>query len=175
MGLDGALWSRCCAQSLQSCPTLCNPVDRSPPASSVYGIIQARILEWVAISFSRGLNRPSNWTYISYVSCIGSGFFTTRASRCFDFILSATGSTKELLCFVWGREGYVNILFVFLKKKKKDCSDCNVKNTLEEGKNGYRKSKRMLSDPDKRSWIVPYSGVLDEVDRKWWIWKVLVR
>ena len=119
MGLDGALWSRCCAQSLQSCPTLCNPVDRSPPASSVYGIIQARILEWVAISFSRGLNRPSNWTYISYVSCIGSGFFTTRASRCFDFILSATGSTKELLCFVWGREGYVNILFVFLKKKKK--------------------------------------------------------
>ena len=107
----------CCAKSLQSCPTLCNPVDHSPPASSVYGIIQARILVWVAISFSRGLNRPSNWTYISYVSFIGSGFFTTRASRCFDFILSATGSTKELLCFVWGREGYVNILFVFLKKR----------------------------------------------------------
>ena len=40
------------AKSLQSCPTLCNPVDSSPPASSVPGILQAWILEWVAISFS---------------------------------------------------------------------------------------------------------------------------
>ena len=38
----------------QSCPTLCDPVDCSPPGSSVHGILQARILEWVAISFSRG-------------------------------------------------------------------------------------------------------------------------
>ena len=40
------------AKSLQSCPTLCNPTDGSPPASPVPGILQARILEWVAISFS---------------------------------------------------------------------------------------------------------------------------
>ena len=40
------------AASLQSCPTLCNPIDRSPPASPVLGILQARSLEWVAISFS---------------------------------------------------------------------------------------------------------------------------
>ena len=39
----------------QSCPTLCDPVDCSPPGSSVHGILQARILEWVAISFSRDL------------------------------------------------------------------------------------------------------------------------
>ena len=39
----------------QLCPTLCNPVDCSPPGSSVHGILQARILEWVAISFSRGI------------------------------------------------------------------------------------------------------------------------
>ena len=38
----------------QLCPTLCNPVDCSPPGSSVHGILQARVLEWVAISFSRG-------------------------------------------------------------------------------------------------------------------------
>ena len=43
-----------CARSLQSCLTLCNPLDRSPPGCSVRGILQARILEWVAISFSRG-------------------------------------------------------------------------------------------------------------------------
>jgi len=40
------------AKSLQSCPTLCNPIDGSPPGSSVLGILQARTLEWVAISFS---------------------------------------------------------------------------------------------------------------------------
>ena len=40
------------AESLQSCPTLCDPIDSSPPGSSVPGILQARILEWVAISFS---------------------------------------------------------------------------------------------------------------------------
>ena len=38
----------------QSCPTFCDPMDCSPPGSSVHGIFQARILEWVAISFSRG-------------------------------------------------------------------------------------------------------------------------
>ena len=41
------------AKSLQSCPALCNPMDSSPPGSSVPGILQARILEWVAISFYR--------------------------------------------------------------------------------------------------------------------------
>ena len=40
------------AKSLQSCPTLCDPIDRSPPGSAVPGILQARTLEWVAIAFS---------------------------------------------------------------------------------------------------------------------------
>ena len=43
---------------VQSCPTLCNPVDGSPPGSSVHEIFQVRILEWVAISFSRDLPDP---------------------------------------------------------------------------------------------------------------------
>ena len=47
------LGSAAAAKSLQSCPTLCNPIDGSPPGSSVPGILQARILEWVAISFSK--------------------------------------------------------------------------------------------------------------------------
>ena len=48
-------WHACvCAKSLQSCPTLCNPIDSTPPGYSVHGILQARILEWVAISSSRG-------------------------------------------------------------------------------------------------------------------------
>ena len=50
------------AKSLQSCPTLCDPIDGSPPGSSVRGILQARILEWVAISSSRGPSRSRDQT-----------------------------------------------------------------------------------------------------------------
>ena len=60
-----------CAKLLQSCPPLCDPIDCSPPGSSVHGILQARILEWVAIPFSRASSQPRNQTCISYVSCIG--------------------------------------------------------------------------------------------------------
>ena len=50
--LDMYAWVN--AKSLQSCPVLCDPMDCSPPGSSVHGFLQARILEWLAISFSRG-------------------------------------------------------------------------------------------------------------------------
>ena len=56
------------AKSFQSCPILCNPMDYRLPGSSVHGILQARMLEWVAISFSRGFSGPRNRTPIS---CIG--------------------------------------------------------------------------------------------------------
>ena len=46
------LYAVAAAKSLQSCPTLCNPIDGSPPGSPVPGILRARTLEWVAISFS---------------------------------------------------------------------------------------------------------------------------
>ena len=46
------LMNAAAAKSLQSCPTLCDPVDGSPPGSCVHGILQARVLEWVAIAFS---------------------------------------------------------------------------------------------------------------------------
>ena len=57
-------------QSLQSCLTLCDPVGCSLPASSVHGIPQVRILEWVAMPSSRGSSPTRNGTYISYLSCI---------------------------------------------------------------------------------------------------------
>ena len=62
----------------QPCPALCNPMDCSPPGSSVYGILQARILEWIAIPFSRGFSQPRDQTQ---VSCIASEFFSIRATR----------------------------------------------------------------------------------------------
>ena len=60
-----------CAKSLQSCLTLCRPIDSSLPGSSVHGILQARILEWVVISFSRASSQPRDQTHVSYVLCIG--------------------------------------------------------------------------------------------------------
>ena len=62
----------------QSCPTLCDPVDCSLPGSSVHGILQARILEWVAISFSRGSSRPRDRTPVSH---IGGRRFNLWATR----------------------------------------------------------------------------------------------
>ena len=62
----------------QSCLTLCDPMDCSPPGSPVHGIFQVRILEWVAISFSRGSFRPRYWTQ---VSCIAGKCFTIWATR----------------------------------------------------------------------------------------------
>ena len=53
-------------------PTLCDPMDYSQPGFSVHGILQARVLRWVAVPFSRGSSQPRDQTHISYVSCIGS-------------------------------------------------------------------------------------------------------
>ena len=64
----------------QSCLTLCNPVDCSPPGSSVHGISQARILEWVAISSSRGSSQPRTQTHVFCLSCIAGRFFTIKPS-----------------------------------------------------------------------------------------------
>ena len=58
-----------CAQSL-SCVQLCNPTNHCPPDFSVHGILQARILEWVAISSSRGSSWLRDQIHISYVSCL---------------------------------------------------------------------------------------------------------
>ena len=60
----------------KSCLTPCDPMDCSPPGSSVLGISQASILEWVAISFSRGSSQPRHWIHISW-----HGFFTTKPPR----------------------------------------------------------------------------------------------
>ena len=59
------------AKSPQSCQTLCDPMDCSPPVSSDYGVLQATILEWVAVPSSRGSSWPRDRTQVSYVSCTG--------------------------------------------------------------------------------------------------------
>ena len=89
LGLGGEGAGRCLANrsKLDACCcylvarlylTFCHPMDCSLSGSSVHGIFQARILEWVTISFSRGSSRPRDQTCISRVSCTGRGVFTTE-------------------------------------------------------------------------------------------------
>ena len=81
----------------QSCPTFCDPMDCSPPGSFVHGILQAKILEWVAIVFSRGSSQPRDQTW---VSCIADRFFALWATREFTIIycsqLSGTTGIQTL-------------------------------------------------------------------------------
>ena len=65
-----------CAKWLQSCLTLWNPMDRSPPGSFAHQILQARILEWVAMSSSRVSSQLKDQTHAFCGSCIAVGFFT---------------------------------------------------------------------------------------------------
>ena len=64
--------------TLSICCCLCDHMDCSPSGSSVHGISQARILEWVPISSSRGTSRPADQTHTSYISCLAGIFFTTE-------------------------------------------------------------------------------------------------
>ena len=77
----------------ESCPTLYNSMDYSPPGSSVHGSLQARILEWVAISLSRGSSWPRDQTW---VSCIAGRFFTFWATRKADCPQNTTRKTVQL-------------------------------------------------------------------------------
>ena len=89
-----------CAQWLQSYLTLCDPLDCSPPGSSVYGISQARILEWVALSSSRGSSWPRDGTQ---VSCIGRQIlycWVTREAPKGTFYLFRPQYAEMYLCCV---------------------------------------------------------------------------
>ena len=76
-----------CSSVAKSCLILCDPMDCGPPGSTVYGILQERILEWVDISISRLSFRPRDRTDIS---CVAGGFFTSEPPRR-PFILSGKG------------------------------------------------------------------------------------
>ena len=121
MELAGALsgvlliLSYCCFSVAQSCPTLCDPVDCSPPGSSVHGISQAKILEWVAISFSRGSSRLRSRTHFS---CIAGGFFTAEPSGKPAYLewacLNLWGGTWLMADRDWPLLGHVGSSHVFL-------------------------------------------------------------
>ena len=103
----------------QSCLTLCDPMDCSPPGFSVHGIFPARILEWIAVSFFRGSSQPRNRTR---VSCIAGGFFTDWAMREArppigdpnrQLNTTAWSSGDRLELKIWSLDLMVEALFIF--------------------------------------------------------------
>ena len=85
---------------LQSCLILCDHMDWSLPGSFIHGILQARILEWVPISSSRGYSWPSNQTW---VSCIAGRFFTLWVTREAHQLVQGMGNQKKYPEFgIWG-------------------------------------------------------------------------
>ena len=82
-------WHCVCVLVLQSRPTLCDPMDGSPPGSSVHEIFQTRLLEWVAFPFSRGSSQPRGRTQVSHIS---GRFFTSWA-----FLVESSRMTLQLL------------------------------------------------------------------------------
>ena len=74
------LFQLCVRSVPQLCLTLWDPMDCSPPGSSVHGILQARTLEWVAMPFSRGSSQPRDQTHVSCISWITGRFFTHWAT-----------------------------------------------------------------------------------------------
>ena len=108
----GLKWS----EIAQSCPTFCNPVDCRPPGSSVHGISQARTLEWVAISFSRGSSWPRDWTQ---ASCIGRWIFTTEHQRSPTLTCSWASSSNTNLFYSKVLNASCNLLNTVLKVKNR--------------------------------------------------------
>ena len=125
---------------LDSCLTLCDPVDYSLPGSSVHGIFQARVLEWVAISFSRGSSQPRDQTH---VSCIGRRVLYHSSPQggpfsylpyCQSLITSTLTSLihLELSCFLcqigveFLPQNFFFYIILYLKLAKKNIKNFNI-------------------------------------------------
>ena len=98
------------AKSLQSCPTLCNPMDRSLPGPYVHGILQARILEWLSISSFRGSSQPKDQTWVSYVSCIDRQVLSNSKARMSYHLFESLNFFQK--CFIVFS---VAVLYFFIK------------------------------------------------------------
>ena len=88
---DGWVVSAAAAKSLQSCPTLCDPIDGSPPGSPIPGILQARTLEWVAISFSNAWKWKVKVKSFSCVQLLATPWTAAYQAPPWDFPGKSTG------------------------------------------------------------------------------------
>ena len=94
------LFSESESEVAQLCPTLCDPTNCSLQGSSIHGVFQARVLEWVAISFSRGSFPPRDRTQ---VSCIVGRCFTILAREMVKYRFPSPTSSQRFWCLSLGR------------------------------------------------------------------------
>ena len=139
-------------------------MDYSLPGSSIHGIFQARVLEWVAISFSRGSSWPRDWTWVSQIA---GRHFTISATR-EDFLFSKSRQRTSSHVWMWEldhKESWAlkNWCFwtVVLKKTLESPLDCKIKPVNPKGNQSWIFTGRtdaeaeapMLWPPDMKSWL----------------------
>ena len=116
------------AKSLQSCPTLCDSMDCSPPGSSVHRVLQASILEWVNVSSSRGSTWPRDWTLTSCISCLSRCTLYHWASS------EASANIKEMHIKTTRKCNPTPVRMAIIKKytNNKHWQGCEEKGTLRQ-------------------------------------------
>ena len=109
------------AKLLQSSPTLYNPVDHSLPGSSVQGILQARILEWVVISYARGSPRSRGRTHTPFIVCIGRQVLLPLAPPVKPiYIHSTTISTWWVLPSIFPKTSLLSRMFILFSESQRE-------------------------------------------------------
>ena len=116
-GEDYVVLAAAAAKSLQSCPTLCDPIDSSPPGSSIHGIFQARTLEWVAISFSIAGKWRVKVKLLSRVRLLETTWTTAyQAPLSVGFSRQEYWSGVPLPSLIWGNINH-KILLVLVRQQ----------------------------------------------------------
>ena len=103
------------AKSLRSCLTLCDPMDHSWPGSSVHGILQARVMEWIVMPSSRGSSWPRDWTHISNAPAVTTRFFTTSTTWEAHSGLLPSDKNEEVVLMLFLYYNYVSLYIIFWK------------------------------------------------------------
>ena len=151
----GLLHCRKILYQLSQCPTLCNPMDCSPPGSLVHGILQAWILEWVAIPFSRGSSLPRDRTQ---ASCTVRRRFTVWATREAPSLVIRYMQIKTTI-----RYHFLSLRMAIKKEKENTGED--VKKRLMGMWNTAVTMENSLAIPQK----IPYRVTiwLNKIQQKW--------
>ena len=127
--------SRCCSCLVaQLCPSLCNPKDCSPPGFSIHGILQARILKWVAISFSRGSSCPRDRTHIS---CLSRQTLSHWASREVQAYMHSTDNNTPAGMSLLKRRSDTEMTLFFLPSAPRPGSSTHVAEDHRRVKLGF--------------------------------------
>ena len=102
----------------QSCPTLCDPMDCNLPGSSIHGIFQARVLEWAAISFSRGSSQPRDRTQVSYIADRHWIVWAIREAHYEGYVISSKGFLPTVvdIMVIWIQLPFWSILIHWFLK-----------------------------------------------------------